>query len=55
MYVLMTHKSHDNNMKGTVILKVSGNKVSNDNYTAYVMRQTVNENITSNNSLCLRQ
>lgn len=38
-------------MKGTVILKVSGNKVSNDNYTAYVMRQTVNENITSNNSL----
>lgn len=42
-------------MKGTVILKISGNKVSNDNYTAYVMRQTVNENIKSNNSLCLRQ
>lgn len=32
-------------MKGTVILKVSGYKVLNDNYTAHVMRQTVNENI----------
>lgn len=38
--------------KNTATLKVfirSGYHVSNDNYTAHVMRQTVNENIKNNN------